>query len=71
MATKPMFSSSGTRCDRVDRSAEAVDGSPEAMRRSVGLAIEIDGERQIGAEPLDAGDILERTLGGEGFRVAG
>ena len=55
---------------QVDGAAEAIDGGAEAMRRRVGLAIEIDGDRQIRPEPLDARDVFERALGGEGFRVA-
>ena len=55
---------------QVDGSAEAIDGIPEAMRWGIGLAIEINGDRQIGAEPLDTVDVFKRSLGGEGFRVA-
>ena len=71
MATKPRFSSTGTRSDRLIGAAEAVDGGAEAMRRRIRLAIEIDGDRQVRPEPLDALDVLSARSGGEGLRVAG
>ena len=47
---------------QADRRAEAVDGGVDAMGRRIRLAIEIDGDRAIGTEPLDALDVLERAL---------
>ena len=53
------------------RRIEPVDGGAQARLGRVHLAVEINGHRPIGAQPLDAADILQRARRRKRLLIAG